>query len=875
MTAYGTTPPTCACCGHDRLAHLSLDHVHGDGHKDRDRAFKGGLDYRSLFHAGFPDKDRYQVLCHNCNMEKGTKDRCPCQDEPVAVHKNDFSEKGEMTSESEIENPPSEPNIPEIPMTDEEIFLDTDRELMDHLRPNDGPVVAEKPKRTRRPKLDERARASQKGYKMALTLAERERKKQETARKREELKAQRAAERVQAKIDATREKITLAEGGEVQLPAAVLRDGTVVHVSDCDAWAIIELSLDDMCLDVETSGYPVGHKLYELRTIQLGGEHAAVVFDAADAYQRDIASLALNTAKKLRAHSATADVIPCVIAGLIQWDAAWAKMQDSVLNAKLTDPKMSGSDADALKELARDLLREYAVSPNAEKAKNELFKVMGCLSKPTLMTPPDKNGWYSVNKNSVVMTRYAGSDVLDLAAVLRVMPPIPVDDAVMEREREFQTACAPVSYMGFPLDAAHVKVKIAEAEAAKAEAQEYAAVLSQGRVVNPKSSDVLKILPELFPGLELPVDRKTKRPTAGKEALESLCRDYPEDQNPQAYHLFKQIARYRREDTKLGLLLRPFEVLCDYGDGRGRTTIYTIEATTGRTSSRRFNAQQLSRQGGVRACITTDPGYLGISADFQGCELRVAAALSGDKGLYEAEISPWCYKCEQDTFDYAPCACGLKPDDTVAGHIGLHWRTAHSGFGKDATYEHRYMAKRATFTRLFGGGPETAAAQVGCAIADMQSVFRAFDKNAPEFTEWDNRMRDWYRKGSLIWKDYSTGITHAEKIDGQNRMIYRAYSGRNIYVNNGQHAAGNGAIQGTARELLVDGVLRWNRSKFGGGVILPVHDEVVAMVKAEDAEAALIELVKCMETRVLSSPGFEVLIGADVDRPWKSWQDSS
>ena len=39
-----------------------------------------------------------------------------------------------------------------------------------------------------------------------------------------------------------------------------------------------------MCLDCETSGYPLGHKLYELRTIQLGGEEAAVVYNASARY---------------------------------------------------------------------------------------------------------------------------------------------------------------------------------------------------------------------------------------------------------------------------------------------------------------------------------------------------------------------------------------------------------------------------------------------------------------------------------------------------------------------------------------------------------------------------------------------------------------
>jgi DNA polymerase I-like protein with 3'-5' exonuclease and polymerase domains len=47
----------------------------------------------------------------------------------------------------------------------------------------------------------------------------------------------------------------------------------------------------------------------------------------------------------------------------------------------------------------------------------------------------------------------------------------------------------------------------------------------------------------------------------------------------------------------------------------------------------RPNLQQVPREGGIRACITADPGTLLVSADFAGVELRVAAALSGDRNL--------------------------------------------------------------------------------------------------------------------------------------------------------------------------------------------------------------------------------------------------
>jgi DNA polymerase I-like protein with 3'-5' exonuclease and polymerase domains len=611
-------------------------------------------------------------------------------------------------------------------------------------------------------------------------------------------------------------------------------------------------------LDCENSGYPLGHKLYELRTVQLGGEEAAVVFDASDPLQMQVASLALSMATRIWAHSASVDAIMVVEAGLIDWDGIWAKMHDSVLRAKLADPKMTGSEADALKQLSADLLREYAVSPMAEKAKNELFAAMGCLTKSDLLTPPERNGWFRVNRYSAVMTRYAGSDVLDLAAVLRVLPPLPVAESVMAREREFQAGTAPIGRVGFRLDHDHVKVKIAEERAARAETQDIVRILSDGRITNPKSSDVLKVLPEM--GIELGINRKTKRPSADKGSLEKALRNYAD--GSLEHYLLRNILKYRHHDTHLGLILEPFDILCEHGDGRMRSTVYTIEASTGRTSCRRFNAQQLSRQGGIRGCIVADPGYLGISADFEGCEIRDAAGLSGDRMLLEAETSDRCYL-------HDGVGCCESP------HKGLHWMVAHAAFGKSAVKEHRYWSKRGVFTRLFGGGPQTAADQVYCDVKDMQKVWGAFSEIASAYTAWDGWLREAYKEGSFVWRDYSTGENHAIPIEGNRRMVYRTYSGRNVYITNGEHAAGNGAIQGTAREHLVDGLIKWRQTRWRDAVMLPVHDQLLGFVKAEEAEEASAALKRCMETRVLSCPGFEVVIGVDVDRPFSRWQDSS
>lgn len=719
----------------------------------------------------------------------------------------------------------------------------------------------------------------------------REHRKAERAEEREQKKRETAERKVREKAELKAARIAEAEEGHVTLPAVVLRDKTVKAIDPATAVEIISQYLGGLCLDVEHSGYDLGHQHYELRTVQLGGEDMAVVLDAADENQMLIASWALEAATKVHAHSASADADPCARAGLISFDDIWAKMYDSVLYAKLTDPKLSGSDANGLKDLARDLLGDYALAPECEKAKNALFKAMGCKIETDALTPPEHNGWYMVDKTSVNMVRYAGSDVLDLAAVLRVLPPLPVEESVLDRERRAEAVCARVNLDGAALDPPHIKKMIDQHEMSRETHRFNVLVLSDNTIDNPSSPDVGEKLIALDPSLLNVLERseKTGRPSAARASLEKISDVQEYDtltevtlkehssplqyevnnsevirQKPESYMLAREILAYRHDVTTLGLLLRPLNTLCDEGDGRMRPTVLTINADTGRMSTVRPNSQQFSRQGGVRACVKADPGMKGIAADFSGCEILVAAALSGDRGLYEAEMSPRCW------------ACGSNPCDSNCGkgHSGLHWRTAHTARGEAATKEDRYNAKRGTFTRLFGGGPATAAKQVNSPVHVMEELFAAFDESAPDFTAWDNWMRKCYYDGSLVWRDYGTGENYRQDIPGSRRMTYRTYSGRNIYVN-APHAAVNYAVQGTARELLVDALLEWAKGPWGHCVIIPIHDELVAFVPEAEAEEATKFLVKCMTTSILSVPGWDVLIGAEPDEPWTSWPDSS
>ncbi len=77
VAAYGGR---CACPGCDvtEQAFLTVDHIENDGaeHRRNIGRFGGIQFYRYLRAQGFP-RDRYQLLCWNCNLAKHIYGSCP------------------------------------------------------------------------------------------------------------------------------------------------------------------------------------------------------------------------------------------------------------------------------------------------------------------------------------------------------------------------------------------------------------------------------------------------------------------------------------------------------------------------------------------------------------------------------------------------------------------------------------------------------------------------------------------------------------------------------------------------------------------------------------------------------------------------------
>lgn len=74
VVAYGGR---CVCCGEAMPEFLTIDHIYNDGAKHRREISRetGRSFYRWLKENGYP-KDRFQLLCFNCNITKGFYGKC-------------------------------------------------------------------------------------------------------------------------------------------------------------------------------------------------------------------------------------------------------------------------------------------------------------------------------------------------------------------------------------------------------------------------------------------------------------------------------------------------------------------------------------------------------------------------------------------------------------------------------------------------------------------------------------------------------------------------------------------------------------------------------------------------------------------------------
>ena len=336
----------------------------------------------------------------------------------------------------------------------------------------------------------------------------------------------------------------------------------------------------------------------------------------------------------------------------------------------------------------------------------------------------------------------------------------------------------------------------------------------------------------LFEDLGLPTRKKTKTGySTNAEVLESLRDKHP---------IIEAILQYRQlsklNSTYVEGLLKVIG-----RDGRIHTSFNQTETRTGRISSTEPNMQnipvrtELGRN--MRRFFAAKDGYVLLDADYSQIELRILAAVCGDKTMQEAFISG---------------------ED-------IHAITASQVFGMPldmVTASMRRAAKAVNFGIIYGIGAFSLSKDIGVSVAEADKYIKDYLHHYPNVSGFmDETISGGIRDG------------YVTTIFGRRRYLPELSSSNKLLQAFGKRAAMNAPIQGSAADIIKIAMVRvysrLKEEKLDARLILQVHDELIVEASEKDKAKA----TKILQTEMENAKKLSVPLTAEVN-VGKTWYDA-
>lgn len=562
-------------------------------------------------------------------------------------------------------------------------------------------------------------------------------------------------------------------------------------------------------LDTETSGLDVYRRDHTLRTVQFGNDREAWVLRA-DLFAEH-AKRALRQPRLFVIHNAAYDMLVVDRHLGVSVEELGPRVLDTRILAHLLDPR---SESEGGIGLGLKPLSAVYVDPDAPDTQNGLtavFRSLG-LTKAT--------GFAEIPVDNETYVRYAGLDAILAVRLFRELGPMVRDiglDHLSKFEHHLQILLAIMQRRGIRLDVPYAQSLVGRL---REEAAHYQQVAARYGVDNVNSTaQVAEALTAM--GEQLTERTKTGAPKVDKATLlpiADLDRDWQRIGAREPNPLADAVIRAKRAEKWASAYAEEFLALRD-ADDRIHPVISGLQARTARMSVSRPPLQQLpSSDWVIRRALVADPGHLIVAADFKAVEMRVLAALSGDETMKQA----------------------------ILDGVDLHDFTAEKVFGPGFTKQHRKIAKAIGFGKVYGGGAESIARQTGADVDAIRRAIRAYDEAFPGVKRYSRRL-----------------MSRAEY--GKKEVV--TPSGRHLPLDRDRlYAATNYVVQSTARDLLAQAIVDAFDAGLGDGLLLPVHDELVAQAPAGEAEEYVREL-----GRVMSTTFYGVPIASDPEVYGPSW----
>lgn len=233
-----------------------------------------------------------------------------------------------------------------------------------------------------------------------------------------------------------------------------------------------------------------------------------------------------------------------------------------------------------------------------------------------------------------------------------------------------------------------------------------------------------------------------------------------------------------------------------------------------------------------------------------------------------------------DAFESGGCfhsrtAVGMYPKIREAvdkGEVLLEWDYSKgqptSPLVKDTYASERRKAKTLNFSIAYGKTVHGLANDWGISTEEAEETLQAWYNDRQEVKEWQDKTRAACVKEGWV-----------RTLMGRYRLLPDARSKRRedrARVGHALRAAINTPIQGSAADVVMMAMIKLWRSpvlkELGYKLLLQIHDEVILEGPEEHVEAALAEVIACME-RPFDNYGLcELEVNLDVDAKYaKSW----
>ena len=273
--------------------------------------------------------------------------------------------------------------------------------------------------------------------------------------------------------------------------------------------------------------------------------------------------------------------------------------------------------------------------------------------------------------------------------------------------------------------------------------------------------------------------------------------------------------------------------------GRVHTTFHQAATVTGRLNSQRPNLQNIpirteSGQEIRRAFVPRNEGYLLMSADYSQIELRIIAALSGDKEMQAA------FRNGND----------------------VHTATASKVFGvlpEKVTSEMRRKAKMANFGIAYGISAFGLSQRLGIPREESAQIIQQFFENFPGIKNYIDQTLAFARKHGYV-----------QTVSGRRRYLRDIHSANATVRNAAERNAINSPIQGTAADLIKIAMGKIGKAiekrNLKTRLLLQVHDELIFDLWREEEEEAKSMVIDAMENALPLSVPLQVNIG--IGRHW-------